>query len=53
MTKYDLNQYEQAAIIGFWRMGNPVGIIAAIIDTTHFLVEKTIYDYKVKYKIKD
>ena len=50
--KYNLDQYDMAAIIGFWRMGNPTAVIVAIIDTSHFLVEKTIYDYKLKNNIK-
>lgn len=44
--KLDLNEYEQSACIGFYRMGVANGIIAAILDCTHFVVDKTIYDYK-------
>lgn len=46
--KYDLDKYEQSAVIGYWRMGVDPATSAAIMNCTIFAVEKTIYDYKRK-----
>lgn len=44
--KQDLDKYEQSATIGYWRMGVDVATIAAILNCTTFIAEKTIHDYK-------
>ena len=44
--KYDLDQFEQSAVIGYWRMGVDAATISAILDCTTFIAEKTIHDYK-------
>lgn len=44
--KQDLNKYEESAVIGYWRMGMATEIMAAIMDCTHFIILKTIHDYK-------
>lgn len=44
--KYDLDQFEQSAAIGYWRMGVDSATSAAILGSTAFAIEKTIYDYK-------
>lgn len=40
------NQYRQAVVIGWWRMGAPVFIIAAIEAIEHYQVEEIISDYQ-------
>lgn len=44
--KYDLDKFEQSAVIGYWRSGVDSATTAAIMDCTTFAVEKTIHDYK-------
>lgn len=41
----DLTKYEISAIIGFWRMGNEDGVIAAVIGCQIWQVQKAIRDY--------
>lgn len=43
-------KYREAVIIGWWRMGAPVYIIAAIEGVYHYEVEEIIKDYNQKQR---
>ena len=49
--KYDLDKFEQSAVIGYWRCGVDSATSAAIMDCTTFAVEKAIHDHKLKLNL--
>lgn len=50
LKKIQWIKYREAVIIGWWRMGAPVHIIAAIEGVYHYEVEEIIKDHNQQNK---